>query len=212
MSKDVKVTPIGEALWPKLYEPDTKFDPDGVYSVKLRIDKEDAYPLIEAFDAIVHERFEAEQEAAKNARERNKIKMADPCYTFEEDEDGNETGYVLMNFKSKASGVSKKTGKPWKRTIPVFDSKRSPIDLSSITIGNGSKIKVAYTASPFYTASIGVGISLRLEAVQVIELVEYGVRSADGYGFSEEDGFDADVHADTAFANSTPSDDDEADF
>ena len=30
-------SPIGEAVWPKLSQPETKFDPDGVYEIALSV-------------------------------------------------------------------------------------------------------------------------------------------------------------------------------
>ena len=36
------VTPAGEALYPRLTEPDTKFNPEGMYSVKLKLPSDDS--------------------------------------------------------------------------------------------------------------------------------------------------------------------------
>jgi hypothetical protein len=43
---------------------------------------------------------------------------------------------------------------------------------------------------PYYTATIGVGLSLRCKVVQVLELKEFSPDSA-GFDFDEEDGFEA---------------------
>ena len=187
--KEIKITPAGVALYPKLNEPDTKFKAEGQYSVKLRLSAEDAQELIEEIDSLADAAFEEALAEAKNEREKKKIKRADPAYSAEEDEDGNETGNFLFNFKMAASGVSKKTGKEWTRTCPVFDAKRKPIDLKTVQIGGGSVVKVAYVLSPFSTA-IGVGVSLRLEAVQVLELHEWGNKDASAFGFGDEEGFE----------------------
>ena len=40
------VTPIGVAMYPKLTEPDYKFNTAGVYSVKLQLTEEEAEPII----------------------------------------------------------------------------------------------------------------------------------------------------------------------
>lgn len=188
--KEIKITPAGIALYPKLNEPDTKFKAEGQYSVKLRLSAEDAQELIEEIDSLADEAFDEALAEAKNEREKKKIKRADPAYSAEEDEDGKETGNFLFNFKMAASGVSKKTGKEWTRTCPVFDAKRKPIDLKNIQIGSGSVVKVAYFLSPFSTA-IGVGVSLRLEAVQVLERREWGSKDASAFGFGDEEGFEA---------------------
>ena len=55
-------------------------------------------------------------------------------------------------------------------------------------VGNGSKVKVAFEPIPYVMPSTKkAGVSLRLKAVQVIDLVEYG-NSATSV-FDEEDGY-----------------------
>ena len=50
-------------------------------------------------------------------------------------------------------------------------------------------LKVAFDPIPYYMASTNkAGVSLRLKAVQVIDLVTGGEKTADAFGFSEEDG------------------------
>ena len=44
-----------------------------------------------------------------------------------------------------------------------------------------------------YTTLIGAGVSLRLEAVQIIKLVQPTERTAASYGFTEEKGYDSRV-------------------
>lgn len=188
--RPIHITPAGTALYPKLGEPDTKFKAEGTYSVKLRLAGNDADELIAICDAATEEAFAAAISEAKNERDKKKVKKADPSYTAEEDEDGNETGAMLFNFKMTATGVSKKTGKDWTRVCPVFDAKRKPIDPKKIKIGSGSIVKVAYDAMPFYTAALGAGCSLRLEAVQILELHEWGNKDAASFGFGEEEGYD----------------------
>ena len=39
-------TPKGTAIFPKLNEPDKKFNPEGVYSLTLRLSDAEAKPLI----------------------------------------------------------------------------------------------------------------------------------------------------------------------
>ena len=50
-------------------------------------------------------------------------------------------------------------------------------------------VKVAYFVSPYFNKG-KAGVSLRLKAVQVIDLVHYGVNSdPKAFGFAEEEGF-----------------------
>jgi hypothetical protein len=73
----------------------------------------------------------------------------------------------------------------------LFDAKGKPLS-KDIKIGGGSKMKVSYEILPYYTAIAGAGISLRLKAVQVIDLVEYSSGgSGESYGFGKEDGYEA---------------------
>ena len=68
----------------------------------------------------------------------------------------------------------------------LFDAKKNPIPLSTIIWG-GSKMRVAYNLVSYYTPMLGAGITARLKAVQVIELVE----GKDSNLFEKEDGYEA---------------------
>ena len=71
----------------------------------------------------------------------------------------------------------------------VVDAKRTPMT-DEIAVGNGSDVKVAFEPMSYMVSGTKkVGVSLRLKAVQVIELVEYGSPAASV--FDEEDGFTA---------------------
>ena len=72
------------------------------------------------------------------------------------------------------------------------DAKGKPLT-GETKVGGGSVIKVSYEVVPYYTAIAGAGVSLRLKAVQIIELKAYsGGGNAESYGFGEEEGFEAD--------------------
>jgi hypothetical protein len=197
-------SPLGEALYPRLTEPDDKFDPDGLYSVRLRLpeDAESTQKLVAFLEDKAQEGYElAKDKVTEGLKKKtpkavenaiSKIKMADLPFKPEEDDEGNETGFILFNFKMKASGVSKKTGKSWTRRPALFDSQGSPIDPDSVDIWSGTKLYVAFTAQPFYFAAVGAGVSTKLEAAQIIDLVNGGSRSAEAYGFeAQEGGFEA---------------------
>jgi len=197
--KAVKVTtPKGIASWPRLAEPDTKFKAEGEYSVKLRLRGADAAALVAKIDAYhdeASEHFADDLKEAKlkekNPKKREAIpERADPPYK-ELYENDQPTGEWEFNFKMKASGVSKKTGKPWTRKPAVFDSRTRPLLGEALAkVGGGSVIKVSGELRPFYTAALGVGVSLALEAVQVLEVKSFGDRSAGAFGFGDEGGED----------------------
>lgn len=172
----------GKAMWAKVFEPDTHFDPDGVYTVDVMVPETEAAELCEQLDAVVNEHH------AKVVKEQPKLKAvlstATP-YQPEVDEDGNPTGNLRFRAKMKAV-VKSRDGKTFNMKPVVVDSKRNPLTKDTL-IGNGSVIKVAADPAPYLMqSSKSVGVSLRLKAVQVIDLVEY----AKGANiFDEEEGF-----------------------
>ena len=93
---------------------------------------------------------------------------------------------------------------------------RRDISKNLTGIGNGSKARLCVQLTPYYMASNNYGVSLRLIAVQLIDLVEFGSTSADACGFDNVDGgytADAASSADTDDAKATvPGDEGEGDF
>lgn len=189
------ITPKGTAVYPRLNQPDTKYKPEGEYSAKIRLSEEDAAPLVAKIDALIEETFKEEQArliaAGKKAAAKT-LKYADKPYKAVLDAEGEETGEVEFNIKMKAQ-YTKKDGSVVKLEPKLFDAATPPNALPRTTqIWGGSQIKVAGELNPFATA-IGVGMSLRLSAVQVIKLVSgSGGGDASSFGFGgEEGGFEA---------------------
>lgn len=190
-------SPSGTALFPWLHKPDTKFNPDGEYGVKLVLPakaketKEYLAALDDAYDLAIAAARE-EMETKKGAAAAKKLKLADKPYSIEEDEEtGKPTGNVRINFKLKAKVTSKKDGQVYEQHPHIFDAK-GKIVADVPNIGSGSTIKTSAFIIPFYTAQVGAGITLRLRAVQLLELVEFGASAnASGYGFAEEEGYEA---------------------
>lgn len=191
-------TPAGIAQYPYLTKPDTKFNPDGEYKIALEVkDPSAAAPLI----AFLDEQLEASIAKAKKDNPGKKIKEGDAPYSVNDD-----SGAVTFRFKLKAK-VTPKQGDPFEQRPAIFDAKGKP--LQDAKVGGGSKVKVAYELVPYYTAIAGAGVSLRLKAVQVIDLVEFsGGASADAYGFGEEEGYEAEdtPAAENGFTNEEESD------
>lgn len=186
------VTPAGTFVWPRLGEPDTKFKDAGEYSLKLRMSAEDAQPLIDRLEPLFEAAVEEGRQAFANLPIANRKKLKEltinPFFSPDYDEDENETGDVLFKFVMTASGTNKKTGKPWSRKPGVFDAKRRVMDGS--LVWGGTIGKVSFTTGPYFVAGQGAcGLSLRLDAVQVLDLVSGGERSGEAYGFGEEDGY-----------------------
>lgn len=201
------VSPQGTAIYPKLNEPDTKFDDAGVYETKLKFDPDDAEGVLskksatwaemkEAIDAQQAEFLKQKKaELAKgDGKAKNKAKSIDSIEWGVEpdvDDEGNETGLVVIKAKMKASGVSKRDGRAWSRRPVIFDAKNTKLDPAP-SIWGGSSLKVAGKIVPYYSAKDNVvGSTFYLEAVQVIELVSGQGREAGDYGFGEEEGYTA---------------------
>jgi hypothetical protein len=164
-----------------------------------------AAAMSEQLDQIVQAKF---NEAVKaDPRLKNTLTTQDVCQPVFDRETGDDTGNVEFKFKLKAK-VQKRDGTYYEQQPAVLDSKKVPMT-NDILIGNGSRVKVAFEPIPYVMASTKkAGVSLRLKAVQVIDLVEYGNSAASV--FDEEDGFVAPPA--TEAANSTEELADVADF
>lgn len=192
-------TPKGIFKYPNLIKPDygTKEFPkkNGEYNVRLILEGKAAQELIAALQPEMEKAIaEAEEKFAQlpvATRKRLKGVSPNPYYTEVFDKETEEpTGQYEFRFKTAASGVNKK-GERWERTVPIFDAKGKPVK-NLKEIWSGTVGKVAYSVSPYFVAGSGAaGITLYLEAVQIIELNAGGGRSASEFGFSEEDGFDS---------------------
>ena len=96
-----------------------------------------------------------------------------------------EDGTLEVTLKCKAKGI-RNDGTTWEQKPVIFDSKGTPFEPDGVIWG-GTVAKISFTPSLYSVAAIGTGISLRLKAVQIIDLVKGG-NSSDTYGFTEEEG------------------------
>jgi len=178
-----KVTsPAGRAIFPRLNEPDTKFDEDGVFKVDLAVDLEKAADFMEKVSNIVND-FAEEQRAEQPKLKRYSIEMP---WEDEMDDDGNETGNVRIRFKRKAV-VRPKDKEPIHFTVPIFDAKLNQMNEQ---VWGGSTLKVSAEIVPYAMAALKqIGASLRIRGVQVLELVS-GSYADPSSMFDEEEGFE----------------------
>lgn len=206
------MTPEGTAVFPKLNAPDTKFKPEGEFQCKLRLTAEESEALIADIEAQLQAywptaKAELEEKVAnakdgptkaKAKKALAEMKEADKPYKPAYDDDGNETGEYEFNFKMPASWLKDK-GKATEKKMPlrpdIFDAKGKKL-AAPPEIWGGSRLIVAGEFRPF-SMPIGVGISLRLNAVQIIELSSGGgARDAGAYGFgARDDGYEGDDSA-----------------
>ena len=142
------ISPEGVAVYPWLNKPDTKFDPDGVFSVKLLFDKTASKEISDVVKPLM------------NGGKNNPIKP-------ELDDQGQKTGNYLVNFKMKAH-IRKKDGDSFDQT-PLLSDKLG--NRMQQIIAGGSTLKIKYQAIPY--DGMGGGVSLRMKEVRVLDLVEY---------------------------------------
>ena len=194
MPRQLHVSPLGEAWWAKVFEPADGYEEGDprAWSIELALDpsQPETIQFIEKIEALFDEIHGAGAKKAKNA------------WPFAEqmDKDKNPTGMYRFSFKRTETSARGNTMSP----PVVVDSKKNlwPVDC---LIGNGSKVKVAFTAWGWTEKrSAAKGISLTLESVQVIDLVPYERIDA-ASAFGEEDGYVAETPAaQTPFAAEEP--------
>lgn len=147
-------TDEGEFVYPWLNKPDTKFNAEGLYHIKVKLAAHDARPLIETLKHLRDDAVRAEQ--AKTGR-RTKLQEL----PFEESIDGN---HYTFKFKLNAKGVNRKTQQPFEQKPLVYGPDGAPTDA---LVTNGSRGLVAFEPVVFANAALGVGLTLRLKAVKV---------------------------------------------
>lgn len=176
MSK-VYTSPKGTAVWPRIDTPDTKFDEDGVFSCKLHVSEGD----FKAFEAQINKQVEAEYKAECASQGKDKLRRASSCPLRITDDGEYE---IFAKQKAKVHTKSKGT---LEFSIAAYDSQGKKIETPKI--GSGSTLKMAVEVNTWFVPSQGFGYTLRLRAVQVIDLVEYGGGDG-GFGFgAEADGY-----------------------
>lgn len=139
------VSPKGQASYPSLTKPDTRFSAEGIYKTGLILSPEEAEPIVK----MLEEEFQAEFGTKK------KLSQAKMPVKY------NEDGTVTISFKSK-------------NAPKIVDAKGKPVmNPTELRIGGGSTIKIS-AAAKAYNAGGAVGVTCYLNAVQIISLVEYG--------------------------------------
>lgn len=169
-----KITPVGEAKWAHLHTPKAPFLENGrpkgepKYQVDIIFDPKEAVWdkwSADLLEAIRQMPDQIDKKTGETIRKQSPIKR-------ELDQNDQPTGRFYVTVKTSD-----------KFKPGVFDKHGTPLNETTL-VGNGSKIRVAYIENA-YTA-FGGGINLYLNAVQVLELVEYSSQSATSYGFDIE--------------------------
>lgn len=196
------VTPFGIAQWPHLNKPD-EYKGKLTYKCNVIVPGTDATELVAKIVEETEKSYEETkaklQEQAKNGKDgptKAKAKKALEGLTktlpFVDavDDDGNETGDIVLKCKANATFTDKKTQVEKSIKISLFDAKNKPLKES---IWGGSVLRISYSLIPYYVASANTcGVSIRIEGVQVKDLVSgSGGRSGAAMGFGEVDGYES---------------------
>ncbi|MCH1613212.1 MAG: hypothetical protein L7S72_07940 [Flavobacteriales bacterium] len=144
----IKTSAFGVARYPHLNKPDTEFSAEGIYQVKLIVNKEEAQEDIKIIDDVIKEQIVLE--GKKQPNKTDQFQKAPLPYQDLGD------GTVQFNFKTK-----------FKPTL--VDHNLESIDKN---IWGGSIIRCNYKPVGYYVAGTGLGCTLRLVGVQVKKLVE----------------------------------------
>ena len=177
-------TPVGVARYPHLNKPDTRFDDDGVYKCDLIFSASapGVADLIEYLEGIRDAEFD------KLDVKKQKTYSKAEVFEMELDDAGDETGNVIFKTKLNAVGKNNQTGDTWVNTPKLFDSVGNPLG-EDAQIWSGSKLIIAGKVMAYAMGSTkSVGVSLKCDGVQVIELVSGGGQTADSFGFGAVSG------------------------
>ena len=191
------ITPIGSAVWPKLITPDTKFKAGGEYTCKLALEPDAASDMIalleKALDNYI-ENFKADPDNSSKIRKFYEKDGVTPVrraavYTEEYDADDKATGRLIFNFKRPASYLDKKTDNQRPMRPPTLFDSQGTIIKGLEDLWGGSRLSIAGHIRPYAMESTQqFGLSLRVDAVQVIELSDGILKTADSFGFGKQEG------------------------
>jgi hypothetical protein len=176
-------TGIGVLNYPYLVKPDTKFNADGLYHCKLALSKQDGEPLVKEIE---------------NSLATLKTKKLSSFKPYKKVENGYE-----FSFKLKAK-VATKSGAMYEQKPKLFDSKGQIMADKEMSVWGGSKGKVAFQIYTYENSMLGSGVTLKLRAVQITELVQGKSKdSSESYGFSSEDGYEVIIPKEMPVVHST---------
>ena len=146
-NKIIRMTPIGTSKFVYANDPDTQFDSKGIYHCSVVFEKKEGEVEKKAINDVIAKKI---ADIYKARPETKEIKRA-PVPFKEED------GKIVIKFKSK-----------FKPTI--FDKDQNEL-APDVAVWKDSTMRIKYELSG-YDQAIGVGCSLYLLSVQVVDLVK----------------------------------------
>jgi hypothetical protein len=192
------VTPKAVAVFPWLSKAKTKVGSkaiDPTYTTEIRLDpnNEAHADFIGRIEAIVES---AKEEVPESKRAAFRSPLKDEILT--DKDTGEETHTGMMRFTAKTHATDKE-GQPKKLTI--VDAGKQPV---TAPVFGGSEVKLIVKPS-LYSGGVGTGLTVYLNAVQVLTLVTSG--GADTSLFDEEEGYHEEGKAEAMFSDESDGDD-----
>ena len=160
----ILTSPEGVSEYPYLSEPDIAFNPEGLFHTKLKCKKSESLNVKKAIDDLIA--LEVKKQHDKDPKKP--IKKA-PLPYAEGDDD------ITFNFKLNANGVRKSDGKPFTQEPNLVNADNTPFNKEQ-NIWGGSILQITF--EPYsWNMPIGIGCTLRIKTVQVVQLVTGGSTS-----------------------------------
>ena len=162
MAKKTRITtPVGQAVYPHLNQPDTAFN-QSKYSCKLVIEGEEGKGLFDELEEMYDKGLKIAQ--LQHGEDSIELKNKKP-YGKEGDE------YWFMAKQDTTS----KDGK-YQFSIALVDSRGNP---TKAQVGSGSRLRLSIEPATYLVGGRSYGLTLRLRAAQIIELRDQGTSEFD---------------------------------
>ena len=151
--KTIHTTPVGVANYPYIFKADTQFEKAGVFSVKLVLNDEDAKPIIKLYEETLKVRQQKENTDKRSAHNQYKVLKG---------------GGIEFKFKLK-NKVTMRDGTDFEQRPKILNADKTIAQEQPVY--SGSKMKIAFQAVSWHNNLQGVGVTLRMKAVQLIEVI-----------------------------------------
>lgn len=170
MAKQSFISPPFAGIHPWINNPDTKYNKDGLFHVKGIIEPGEAQDLHrKRMDDAAQAAFEDMTKDMTPAQKKKAVLYVP--YEMEEDDEGNPTRNMIVEFKQNAT-IKLKDGSTKKVRIGVVDSQDNPTKAS---VFGGDIIRVMYTLRPIKIASTNAfGVRADFAQVQIVRKGEGG--------------------------------------
>jgi hypothetical protein len=181
-------TAAGVSEHPWINKPDTKYNPDGVFKNTVVFDHSLATTLnlLSLIDEKAQEVFDRLTEGLSPG-EKKKWKLYVP-YVLEEDDEGNPTGRVKVQFK-RNHVIKLQGGETKELSVSVYDSAGKVIDGEVLPpIYGGTVLKTLFSFRDVKVPGTKqIGVKLDMAAVKILKLAKSGSAGRDPFSKDGQD-------------------------